>query len=117
MDPNLAVSVTKILGPIWVTLVGAGMLFFALGRNVTLKRRLWPIYMFALWLFVIPVVLWFRLPLPLAAFGVLSWGLLVFFNYRSWFFCPGCGASSRVAFSTRPRDACPKCGSQVPADV
>ena len=117
MDSPIPDNATTILGPIWVALVGSGMLFFALSRNGTLKRRIWPIFMLLLWLFLIPVVIWFRFPLPIAAFGVVGWGLMVFWNYRSWLFCHNCGASSRVGFSMDRQNTCPKCAARVPADV
>ena len=108
---------TEILGPIWFALGLGGFAFFGLCHDGKLKRRMWPLYMAAIWLFIVPMIVWFRIPIALALFALVGWGVVVYFNYRAWYFCTKCGASSLVAFSSGPKDACPKCQAIHPAGV
>jgi hypothetical protein len=98
-----------VLGPAWLVLTGGGMAFFLLSRNVLLKRRIWPIWMLCLWLFLVPALIGLRVSSASAAFALLGWGAMIYWNYRAWYFCVACGASSRLAILHKPRDVCPKC--------
>jgi hypothetical protein len=117
MDTFPPPSATDVLGPIWIVLLGSGFAFFGLSRNGLLKRRLWPLYMVAVWLFIVPVVVWFGLPVGLAIFGIVGWAAIAYLNYRAWRFCASCGRGSLVVFSPGVAELCSKCGATRYADV
>jgi hypothetical protein len=99
---------------VWGTLTLVGTVYFALDRNASRKRMLWPVFVLGSFTVFLGLVLFFSLssgeptPWDFILFVVVIGGIS-FYKVR---FCDACGAT--VGLFKRglfPEHHCPKCGS------
>lgn len=109
-NPN---QVFPVFLGVWVVLGLFSAAFFFLGKNASLKRKVWPPFTIATAILFVGFVWAMGFPSQVFFIMIPAVALITFLNLRSVKFCDACGKTimSQNPFS-RP-EFCSKCGAKL----
>jgi hypothetical protein len=106
-------QVFPIFFSVWVVLGLLSAAFFFLGKNASLKRKVWPPFTIAAAVAFVGFVWTMGFPPQLFFIMIPAVALITFLNLRSVKFCDDCG---KMIISQNPfalPQFCPKCGAKL----
>lgn len=113
MPPSNAEQIFPIFIGVWVVLGLFSAVFFFLGKNAQLKRKVWPPFTIATAVLFVGFAWAMGFPSEVFFVMVPAVALITFLNLRSTKFCDACGKTimSQNPFSSP--EFCSKCGSKL----
>jgi len=114
---NRMLNQNTILLPIlfgtWLVFGITGVVFFLLGKNAQLKRKLWPFYIIGIEVILVALVMLAHLPLTALFVMIPVLVLAAYLNLTRTKFCDSCGATILNQNFLTKTEFCTKCGERV----
>ena len=98
---------------VWVVLGLFSGAFFFLGKNASLKRKVWPPFTIATAVLFVAFVWAMGFPSQVFLIMIPAVALITFLNLRSVKFCDACGKTIMSQNPFSPPQFCSKCGGKL----
>ena len=98
---------------VWVVLGLISVAFFFLGRNASLKRKVWPPLTIATAILFVGFVWAMGFPSHVFLILIPAVAIITFLNLRSVKFCDACGRTIMNQIPFSPPRFCSKCGAKL----
>lgn len=92
----------------WIVLIAVSYLFFVRYMNYAVKKAVWPYYLIFIGATFLAFAYFQGVRGPALYLMVIAAIVILYFNFRQYGFCPGCGRSVQ-----RKRTSCPVCGAKL----